>query len=163
MHIVKGDKVVMTNPMERLNLVGETLEVANINEDGTVILRDRKTKIALCAVDANDFYKYFAKADSYKKWTKWNTIKNSDDEVMAYYKTNQKKVIVKLPEGVSAMASCNEKHGEVFNLGTGIYIAYKRCEIKKMRKLMKECESGIVDTKNQLSGFLKSLYEDNEQ
>ena len=157
MNIITGDKVMMVKGMERLNLIGEVFEVANITPDNNIILRDRKTKMAMCAIDVDHFDKHFIKAEDARKWTKWNAIRSEEDEVLAYYKTNGKKVIVKMPDGVNAMASCNEKHGEVFNLSTGIFLAYMRCRQKIERKKMKEAESNLVDLKNQINRFLGGL------
>ena len=158
MNIVKGDKVVMTSNMERMSLVGKTFEVANITDNNAIVLRDCKTKVAVCAVSVDEFDKHFAKHNDYiGKWTPWNAIIGGSDEVLAYYKTNQRKVIVKLPDGVQSMASCNKKHGDSFNLSTGITLAFLRCRQKVERKKVKEAQSNLVDLKNQINRFINGL------
>lgn len=158
MNIVNGDKVVMTKGMERMNLVGETFEVANITADNNIVLRDRKTKVAMCAVSIDEFDKHFKKQNDFiGKWTQWNAIVSGEDQVLAYYKTNHRKVIVKLPDGTMSMSSCNVKHGDSFNLSTGIFLAFMRCRQKVERKKMKEAESNLVDLKNQINRFIGGL------
>ncbi len=56
-NVLKGDVVTLIRAMGDLKLVGETFEVANVTETA-IVLRDIKTKIAVGAVNIDDFDEY---------------------------------------------------------------------------------------------------------
>ena len=97
MNIIKNDKVVLVNEFESLKVVGQMFEVANIVPGGSVILRDYRTKVAACAINVNDIDKYFKKLDDVSGWTKWTRIADPMGDMIAEYRTNQKKVEVRIP------------------------------------------------------------------
>lgn len=148
MNIVINDKVVEIKPMDRLNAIGKTFEVASILED-KIVLRDSQTKVAVCSVDINEFEKYFVKEKEYSGWTDWSVLADHRGNVIGYYKTNMRKVMVKMTNGVKAMATCNCKHGDEFNLATGIQIALMRCINKSLNKAIEEYNYIIDELKNE--------------
>lgn len=110
-----------------------------------------------------------------KKWTKWTPMKQGN-EVVAFYRTNQKKVEVRLPlSNIRAVATCN---GDEFDLHFGIQLAYARCEQKLLKNKQKELaleaddyiasiheictvndgiDSRLREIKNNISQMLKTL------
>ena len=150
MNIVINDKVVEIKPMDRLNAIGKTFEVASILED-KIVLRDSQTKVAVCSVDINEFEKYFAKENEYFGWTDWSVLADHRGNVIGYYKTNMRKVMVKMTNGVRAMSTCNCKHGDEFSLATGIQIALMRCINKSLNKAIEEYNYIIDELKNEFA------------
>lgn len=172
MNIVKGDKVVMTNGLERVNLIGETFEVANITETA-VVLRDPNTKVAICSVDIDDFDQHFEKPESVKGWTKWCYLLDGDGNIFAFYRSRPEKgkVEVKVPfdneHVIRKSAACSQ--GDMFNLEFGIRLALLRCEkesYKRNKIIMEESakyyEGLLVDNKNKTNELIASLFGDEE-
>ena len=172
MKIVKGDKVIMTNGLERVNLIGETFEVANLTETSAV-LRDPKTKVAICSVNVDDFDKHFAKHESVKGWTRWCHLLDSDGNIFAFYRSrpSKGKVEVKVPFDNNHMirksAACSQ--GDIFNLEFGIRLALLRCEketYKRNKEIMEESakyyEGLLVDNKVKTNELINSLFDKNE-
>lgn len=171
MNIVKGDKVVMTNGLERVNLIGETFEVANITETA-VVLRDPNTKVAICSVDIDDFDQHFEKPEYVKGWTCWKELVDDNFNTYAWYRSRPKKgkVEVKIRYGqtdtfIRKSATCSQ--GDVFNLEFGIRLAYNRCMKEAYRRnliIMKESaeyyEAMLVENKNETNAMIASLYGD---
>ena len=177
--IIKGDKVIQIKEMGKINSVGNMFEVANF-VDTNIVLRDAKTKIAICSIDVDEFNRYFKKADGISGWTGWAQIVDPHGNMVAQYRTNQKKVEVRIPNNmlgypdkkvIRSTATCS--HGDDFNLSFGIQLAYLRCEQKYLQneideynelisdamKQKKECTAQIVENKSIIKKMLSSLYE----
>lgn len=133
MTVLRNDKVVLVKEYGELRLVGTEFEVANVTETA-VVLRDIVSKVAIGAIDIVDFEKYFTK--KLKGWTDWTVIKDTDNCVFGYYRTNNKKVQFKLVDGFRSEATCYKD--DTFNLATGINIAFCRCYLKMLNKTRNE-------------------------
>lgn len=130
--IFRNDKVILVKEYETMKKVGEIFEVANITPT-SIVLRDAKTKIAVGAIELSDFDKYFKKPEEMKSYTPWGAIVDPEQNTTAYYRTNGKKVQVRLCEKINnkpiqAEASCNK--GDDFNLIFGIRLAFSRAMVK---------------------------------
>lgn len=163
MYIFRNDKVMLVKEVGNLNLVGEIYEVANITNT-SVIIRDVNSKVAICSVDINDFEKYFKKPEEVRCWTKWQGMLDRTNSVMAYYRTNGKKVQVKTPDGVHAEAACNKC--DEFNLAFGVNLAYARCLDKCLKSMASEYESALnkvhsemAENKNRMKKMIRTLDE----
>lgn len=136
--VLRGDKVVLIKPFDKMQNVGNMYEVADFTSTN-IILRDCVTKVAACAVSVVDFSNYFDKVENaIGKWTKWQTIIDGLGDVTCFYRTNFKKIEVRIFTSdkfyVTAKATCCK--GDNFNMGFGLHLAYlrvvkKRCEIEK--------------------------------
>lgn len=140
---LKFDKVVLVKELnDTIKKVGEIFEIANIL-DGSFLLRDAKTRVAIGVVSFEDFEKHFVHAENFKGWTPWIPIVGFDGQTDAYYKTNRKKVMVKfLTDKVRAESCCNNSVND-FNLSFGIQLAYLRCLNKAWAKKKNECETKL--------------------
>ena len=137
-----NDKVVLVKEIDNFKTVGETYEVANIAGD-VVVLRDVKTKIAVGAVDVKTFNEYFSKVENVKGWTPWQYLTDSQGNVIAYYRTNQKRVQVRTHDNVrSETCCCNE---DEFSLVFGIRLAMARCYVKARKKELARIQTNIND------------------
>lgn len=167
MNIVKNDMVALTNEMGNLKMVGELFEVANIT-DTSVVLRTANKKIAICAVEIKDFDKYFKKVEEFTGWTEWHELVDPNENIIAFYRTNYRKVQVRLFNGVNKFrgeAFC--KNGDNFNLFFGIQLAYARCmdkfyrdEIEETESYLKEIKSTMTDNKNSIKRMINNYYKD---
>lgn len=174
MNIIKNDRVILIKEMDSLKIVGQEFEVANIIRDDTIVLRDAKSKTAVCSIDIESFDEYFAKQEVKMGWTKWTRIVDPDGNMIAEYRTNQKKVEVRIPNNmidsdigsngrvIHSTATCSQ--GDEFNLSFGIQLAYLRCERKWLKlkqesylKRAKVCESKLVETKDIMNKMVASL------
>ena len=160
MIIFRNDKVMLMKDFGNMS-VGNIYEVANIT-DTSVILRDAEKKIAVGAIDIDQFDQYFKKPEEVKKWTKWNGLRNASDDTIAFYRTNGKKIQVRNVEGVIAEASCNKN--DEFNFYFGLALACHRCRIKTMKKMIKTYEDAIkhinsdmLDTQHLVKKMINSL------
>lgn len=167
---IKFDKVVLIKELDdKIKKVGEMFEIANIL-DGSFLLRDAKTKVALGVVSFEDFEKHFVHAANFKGWTDWQPITGFDGQTDAYYKTNRKKVMVKfLTHNVRAESCCSSVND--FNLSFGIQLAYLRClnkawaaikseyeaEIKAMNSKLAKAKAEIVDNERIIESMIHSL------
>lgn len=163
MNIIRNDKVVLIQEFDKLNSVGMTYEVANIT-DNVVVLRDAKSKIAVCAIDIEDFDKYFKRFDEArtKMWTKWQGIADIDGNVIAFYKTNWKKIKVKTVDGFRAETTCCKD--DEFNLAFGVNLAIIRCKVKRLKQTQKDFETSLecirndlIESENMIKQMLDSL------
>lgn len=158
---IKFDKVVLIKELDdKIKKVGEMFEIANVL-DGSFLLRDAKTKVALGVVSFEDFEKHFVHAENFKGWTDWQPITGFDGQTDAYYKTNRKKVMVKfLTHNVRAESCCSSVND--FNLSFGIQLAYLRCLNKAWAKKQNEYETKLAEYE---SKFVKANSEiaDNER
>lgn len=161
---LKFDKVVLVKELnDKIKKVGEVFEIANIL-DGSFLLRDAKTRVALGVVSFEDFESHFVHAENFKGWTNWTPIVGFDGQTDAYYKTNRKKVMVKfLTDKVRAESCCNNNVND-FNLSFGIQLAYLRCLNKAWAKKKNEYEmqlaaanSEIVDNERIIESMIHSL------
>lgn len=146
MNVTKGDKLILIKEFNKLKEIGETYEVADITEQFFVI-RDSTTKIALAAVEIDRLDEYFKKPNDFNGWTEWQSFVSGNS--VLFYRTNQKKVQVRNPEGVRAEASCNKD--DKFDLFLGLRIAHERLLIKIFRKTEKTLESELTVVRNEIS------------
>lgn len=128
MNILRNDEVTLIKAFENLKKIGETYEVANIT-DTKIVIRDRNSKLALAAVDIENFEEYFKKNYVSNGWTDWIGITDEMNNLAAYYRTNQKRVEVKTVDGkFKGKSSCNKT--DTFSLDKGIKLAVARCHKK---------------------------------
>lgn len=166
MNIVRFDKVVLVKELENLKSTGKEYEVANITNI-SVIVRDAKTKVAICSVDIDKFDQYFKKVEDAKGWTNWQRLMGANNDTMASYRTNYKKVQVRLIDGTKSEATCHVE--DKFNLMFGIRLAYLRCcnkllkrNIDTLQETIKTNQSGIDVNNDIIQKMLKSLCKDDE-
>ena len=164
MTIFRGDKVALANKFDKLTQIGTVYEVANITTDNKVIIRDTVSKVAIGAIGIDDFEKYFNKLEDDKKsgWTEWHRLLDSNDDMIGIYRTNFKKVEVKIGDGsknynnkkknknnkkdnkmsITGKAFCCKE--DDFNLAYGIRLAYmraiKKSYIKNKEPLLNELD-----------------------
>jgi hypothetical protein len=160
---LKFDRVVLTKELnEKFKQVGEVFEIANIL-DGSFLLRDSKTRIALGIVDFEDFDKHFVHEENFKGWTKWQPLIGFDGQSDAFYRTNRKKTQVKFLTTKDRGESCCHRDDD-FNLGFGIQLAYL-CALNKAREKQRiELEEKlntvnreIAENKNIMKKMINSL------
>jgi hypothetical protein len=162
MNIVRNDRVVLTKEVGNLKTVGETYEVANITEN-MVILRGVVNKVAVGAVNIDEFDQYFKKSDEIKNgWTDWNRLADQNGNIVGFYRTNYKKVQVRTNDNFRAEATCYKD--DEFNLFFGLQLASVRCSTKALKKMeeeyetkLKEVRSAMVENKNYIKKLLRSL------
>lgn len=175
MSVIKYDKVILKKELgDRLRMVGQEYEIANITED-KYLLRDVKTKVAIATVDIAEFEEYFEKPENMVEWTPWTAIfKKADGSIDAFYRCKGKKVQVKMLDKKSndksfirAEASCNLPANDEFNLYFGVQLAYKRCQIKYLERekaeytrLLHQIENDLKDSKRYVSQMINSLPEE---
>ena len=108
--VLKYDKVILTKELnDKIKKVGDTFEVANVL-DGSFLLRDAKTRVAMGIISFEDFDKHFVPVENFKGWTKWTQFVGFDGHSDVFYRTNRRKTQVKfLTDNVRA-ESCCHKH-----------------------------------------------------
>lgn len=153
MNVIKNDKIILIKPMDSLQTVGETYEIANILEN-SVVLRDARTKIAVAAVDLNMLDVFFVKAEEFKGWTPWQSLR--DETGVVFYRTNGKKVQVRSVDGVRAESCCCIE--DEFNLWKGIQIAYARWNIKMLKALETKHTVVLNDIRQKISESTDIIY-----
>lgn len=132
---LKFDRVVLTKELnDDFKKVGETFEIANIL-DGSFLLRDAKTRVALGVVSFEDFDRCFVHEENFKGWTGWTPLIGFDGQNDAFYRTNKKKVQVKFLTSKVRGEACRKKDDD-FSLTFGIQLAYFRC-LNKAREIQK--------------------------
>lgn len=177
MNIIRNDRVVLIKEMESLKQVGNAFEVANILDDA-IVLRDADTKIAVASVDIKEFDQYFKKVDEVEGWTAWSRMINPVGDMIAEYRTNFKKVEVRITNDmlgypnqkvIRSTATCSQC--DEFDISFGIHLAYLRCEQKYLKNEIDEydlllneitdqknvCESKLVQNKSIMKKMLSSL------
>lgn len=166
--VLRNDKVVLIKEFGKMKQIGQTFEVANFTQD-SVVIRNADNKVAVGAININDFDKYFIKAEEAKSigWTDWNKLIDHKGDTVAVYRTNFKKVQVRTPDGYHAEASCNKT--DEFNLAFGVSLAFNRTNSKylKERKDFFESElkwvnSEIKKNEDTIGKMLKSLRDKSE-
>lgn len=158
MNIIKNDKVILKKQFGDLNKIGQAYEVANIT-DTQIVLREIKSKIAVAAIDFEALEEYFQKSDSTKSaWTNWIRLVDEHKNVIAWYKTNNKRVKVRMGLYCSeSTCNCNE---DEFDLFFGIRLAYLRCRKKFLNKHLKEIQdkiTNIVEEQKQIDKEMNSM------
>lgn len=151
--VFRGDKVVLIKPYEKMEQVGNNYEVADFTE-ANIILRDCITKIAVAAINVNDFSEYFMRVEDVRGWTEWQNIIDTDECLIGQYRTNQKKVEVKVYNGqriIKGRAFCCKD--DVFNLAFGIALAYKRA----IKKIYIEDRENLVNALNETKTAIYNL------
>lgn len=154
---MKFDRVVLTKELnDKMKKVGESYEIADVL-DGSFLLRDGKTKVALGIVSFEDFENHFVHEQNYKGWTPWTQMMGLNGQTDCMYRTNRKKVQVKfLTSKVRAEACCCKD--DEFNLSFGLQMAYLRCldkaliknKIEHMKKIA-EYEVGLTEINRELA------------
>lgn len=160
MNIVRNDRVVLTKEMGNLKTVGETYEIANITGN-VIVLRDVVSKVAVGAVNIDEFDQYFKKPDEVKKgWTGWNHLVDQSGDIVGFYRTNYKKIQVRTNDNFRAEATCYKD--DEFNLFFGLQLASARCNAKALKKMeeeyeakLKEIRSAMVENKNYVKKLLR--------
>lgn len=158
---LKFDKVILIKELnDTIKKVGKVFEIANIL-DGSFLLRDAKTRVAVGVVSFEDFEKHFVHKENFSGWTQWTPLTGFDGQTDAYYRTNRRKTQVKfLTDNVRAESFLNVKEGDEFNLRFGIQLAYLRAlnkahskkaakyeeELKKCEEELKKCEEELKRT-----------------
>lgn len=164
MPILRGDKIILVKTYDKINQIGNVFEVADITTGGLVIVRDNKTKVAVGAIEADELFKYFTKKEEVKnQWTEWNRMLDPFGSTVGFYRTNFKKVQVKIPNKdtgyYKAEACCNLKEDD-FNIGFGINLAYIRCLNKAwLSKIfdMSNIQSEIINNNRTIEKMFSSL------
>lgn len=166
MNILRNDKVVLIKEFGELKTVGEIYEVANLT-DTAIVLRDVNTKVAVGAIGIDNFGEYFIKKEDVNGWTPWQRLVDSAINTIAFYRTNHKKVQVKVFNKYRAEATCNK--GDDFNLHFGICLAYARCMDKFYTDVKHDYEEGLKNVtsdmlanKNVIKRMINSLDKDTE-
>ena len=171
--VFRDTKVILVKQFDKLQRIGETYEVGNIT-DSMVVLRDVKNKVAVGAVTFEDFDTYFEVKKDKHKFTEWQAFEDGFGNTIGFYRTNQKKVQVKLFTNVEifgsqmtvseirAEASCHK--GDTFNLYFGLRLAFLRAVEQLSQKALKENGSKYIkfsglykDTKRSINNMLSTL------
>lgn len=155
MNILRNDEVTLINTFENLKKIGETYEVANIT-DTKIVIRDRNSKVALAAVDIENFEKYFKKNNMVNSWTDWIGITDGMNNLALYYRTNQKRVEVKTVDGkFKGKSSCNKT--DKFSLDKGIKLAMARCQKKMFVYYADKAKQEQLSVEKRLSAFTEEI------
>lgn len=164
MDVFKGDKLILTKEYGNL-AIGATYELANIT-DSKFILRELTTKLAVAAIEFDKLEEYFVKPEEFKGWTKWGVIANEYGNLIGMYRTNGKKVQVRMYSDSACIAKSEATccKDDKFNLMFGINLAYLRCIEKmhkknkeKYEKILKETTERLSDTQMIMKRMLASL------
>lgn len=163
MNVVRNEKVILIKEMGNMKMVGQVYEVANIT-DTAVVLRDVNSKIAIGAVNIDDFDKYFKsweESDSVE-WTKWQRMIDQQGNSVAYYRAKGNKVQVRTVDGFRSEANCHDV--DEFNLVFGVQLAYERCVAKHLKKseaeheeALKRIHSDMAENQNRMKKMVNSL------
>lgn len=157
--VMRNDKVTLTQEFGKLKLVGEVFEVGDIT-DKAIIIRDMRTKVALAAVDIDKFDSYFKVNPM--GWLPWTNLNDMSGATIGSYRTNGKKVQVRMNNGIKAEATCNKT--DKFNLRAGISIAMNRCQIKFLNMILPQVkeqveviEHDLKESKHNISQIINNL------
>ena len=147
---LKFDRVVLTKELnEKFKQVGEVFEVANIL-DGSFLLRDSKTRVALGVVSFEDFDGHFVHEVNFKGWTKWQPLIGFDGQSDCFYRTNRKKTQVRFLATKDRGESCCHRDDD-FNLSFGIQLAYLYALNKAREKQRVEFEEKLKMVNNEIA------------
>lgn len=167
MSILKHDKVMLEKSYGELNAIGEVFEVGNLTET-MVVLRDIKTKVAVCGIDYDDFDKYFSVVRTRPStWTPWTALADDAGRTIVYYRTNNKKVQVRnadfnTPINSSkfahkiyrAEASCSPN--DEFSLFYGVQLAYMRMRMKYLKDMYNMFKYNMTESQKYLNKLLRA-------
>lgn len=160
---IKFDRVVLVKEFnDKIKKVGEVFEIANIL-DGSFLLREEKSKVAVGVITFADFEKHFVHEENFKGWTNWCPLAGYDGQSDAFYRTNGRKVQVKfLTDKIRAESCCNKVND--FNLAFGIQLAYLRALNKaylkkatKYEEALKQIDMEMVDNERIIKKMVNSL------
>ena len=177
MNVTVKDNVVLIKEIGSLKTIGQVYEVARMTEE-FIVIRDISSKAAVASINIEEFGNYFTKKNTTNGWTKWADIANPLGNMIAQYRTNNKKVEVRIINDmlgypnkrvIRSTATCNSE--DEFNLAFGVQLAYLRCEQKFLKNeineyneiirdstnRMKECESRLVENKSIIKKMLSSI------
>lgn len=129
-----GSRVILTHEIDKLSNIGAAYIVKDIIDGRFVILEMEDAENSKVVVSFDIFPEYFD--THYHGWTEWAALNDTGGNVLAWYRTNGKRVQVKTNDGFKAEASCSKY--DKFNLRKGLDIAYARC-VKKW--LMSEIDN----------------------
>jgi hypothetical protein len=87
------------------------------------------------------------------KWTDWTEI--DDNRMFGMYKTNGKKIRVKLSDDFVGESCCSKY--DVFNLDFGIRMAYLRCLVKVWNKKKVDIDEEIAMINADIKEMIDSL------
>lgn len=151
--IFKHDEVVLIKELnDKVKNVGDTFEIANVLEDSFVI-RNSKSKVAVGVVSYSDFDSHFVKKEERKGWTNWTSMIGFDGNNDCVYRTNFRKVQVKLLTSKIRGEACCSKVND-FDLSFGVHMAY-------MRALNKAYEKKKIEIENELKEINHEIAENN--
>lgn len=167
MNIVKNDKVILKNEIGNLKKIGSTYRVVDIT-NAHIVVENIDNNNETLVIEIDEFENYFDKKENIKEWTTWQKLISPDGDTIAFYRTNMKKVQVKI-DGFKGETTCHKN--DEFNLYFGITLAYKRCIEKYLKETIKECEyyieeytkhlehckSNLIDNKNKIKMIINSL------
>lgn len=112
--------------------------------------------------------KDYKKDEKFTGWTEWHELRDPNENIIAFYRTNYRKVQVRLFNGVNKFrgeAFCNRDDN--FNLFFGIQLAYMRAmskfykdEIEETEGYLKEIKSTMTDNKNSIKRMINNYYKD---
>lgn len=169
---LKFDKVILIKELnDTIKKVGEVFEIANIL-DGSFLLRDAKTRVAVGVVSFEDFEKHFVHKENFGGWTQWTPLTGFDGQTDVYYRTNRRKTQVRfLTDNVRAESFLNVKDGDEFNLHFGIQLAYLRAlnkahsmkaikyeeELKKYEEELNRINIEMTDNERIIKKMIASL------
>ena len=158
MGILKGDKIILTKEFENFRTIGEIFEIANVIED-LFVIRTVKDKVAVGTIKISEFEKYFKKEDYFGKWTKWCPIIFGNGAYIGEYKTNRKKVFVRIktPDNTYVQSSSTCCKTDEFDLVFGINLAYRRCEKKILTDEVKKHSAKLTESNNKLNDVNKII------
>lgn len=159
--ILRMDHVCCTSPFENFSVGGE-YEVANITDNGGIVLRRVADRVAVGVVPFDKFFDHFDKPEEFIGWTDWMPfVKTIDDHPIAVgsFRTNFKKIQVKLFDGTRGESSCNTKIDK-FDFNIGLRIAYLRCEKKQLDKGI---ENACARLKERYEDYYKRYSEINSE
>lgn len=150
MTIFVGDKLMLLRPYGDLQNVGSDYMVADIRA-GLIILKDPVTRRAVCGISIEELFNYFVKADEHQGWTSWSILTDYLGNAIGHFRTNRKKVQVRMWDGVKAEACCHRVDN--FDLAFGLRLAYLRADAKRVMKAMDELDKQMNEYCAQLSSI----------
>lgn len=159
--ISRFQRFILMNPFGNLKNVGGMYEVADFSNDGVIVLRESDSKTAVGVATWDEITNNFRPVKE-KVWTPWCTFTDEYGRNVGEYKTNRKKVKVRLFGGYKSSATCSKN--DEFNLMKGIRIAYLRARRKQIAADYNDWNSKLdkIDVERAgIKAYLDYLYEQN--
>ena len=156
--VMRMDKVYLVKPYAagRFGNVGaEEYEIANILDDGSFVIRRAVDRVAIGVVPVKDFFEHFCPVRE-ASWTPWMPFADViDGEVVSVgtYRTNFKKVQVRLLDDTRGEASCNTNMDQ-FDFRIGLSIAYNRAKSKVAIKKYQDAVKEINQITNEIQAIM---------